>query len=500
MTTNKKLKKILLIHPPFYRMFKHEYTLERYPLFLGYLAGVILRDTDWDVMTYNTDFTPHAEVIRFEYMTNVGFDRYAKMLTDPDAALWQEIKATIEEFQPDVIGINTQAPLFAAAVRIAQIAKTINPRMMVLAGGPHASVMGKEVLSHPEIDVVVRGEGEVTIVELLHAIERGEDLDGIHGIIFRRNDSLVETAPRELIEDLDSLPFPLESAAQTLKDYAHYPKKAFKNIFSSRGCPFSCLFCGSRDIWGKRARLRSPENVIAEMKALVRLGLRSFRFEDDTFGIDRQWTRTLCNMIRRDFPGIAWECELHVNLVTDELLTAIKQAGCYRVQIGVESGNNAMLTSIRKESTVEEALSAAELIKRKGFELEAFFMIGFPDETEETLRDTINVLKRITCDKLVYSIFTPYPGTEAFTVCKEYGLIGDDYDITLYNHQSPHNCFCRNIEFERFRALAKEVEKIVDTKNKKANLKTIFSFNILWRIQELGIRESLLRARQFFRK
>jgi radical SAM superfamily enzyme YgiQ (UPF0313 family) len=399
-----------------------------------------------------------------------------------------------------VIGINTQAPLFAAAVRIAGIAKAVDPRIVVVAGGPHASVMGKEVLNVPEIDVVVRGEGEVSFVHLLRALERGDDLGTIRGIIFRRNGSIIENAPATMIEELDALPFPIESAAQTLKDYEQYPKKAFKNIFSSRGCPYRCLFCGSRDVWGTRARLRSPENVVSEIKALMQLGLRSFRFEDDTFGIDREWTQTLCDLIRRDCPGIAWECELHVNLVTEKLLMAIKRAGCYRVQIGVESGNDAILRSIRKESTVEQALTAAALIKRKGLELEAFFMIGFPDETEETMRDTIEVIKRIQCDKLVYSIFTPYPGTEAFALCQAAGLISKDYDITLYNHQSPRNCFCRNIDLMRFRALAAEVEEIIDAKNKKANLRTVFSFNIFWRIQEIGIRQSLVRARQFFVK
>lgn len=169
----------------------------------------------------------------------------------------------------------------------------------------------------------------------------------------------------------------------------------------------------------------------------------------------------------------------------------MKAAGCFSVQMGVESGNNEILSAVRKNITIEEALDACRLVKKHGLQLHVFFMVGFPQETEATLRDTIVAMKRARSDVLTYSIFTPYPGTEAFELCREQGLIGDDYDVSLYNHQSPANHFCLNITPERFRVLVSKVEKSVDRRNWLNRMKGTFSFRTLERVQEYGIGVSL---------
>lgn len=490
--------RILLIEPPFYRLFKNEYSLDRYPLSLGSLAGVIKERTDWDVMVHNSDFYPNSETMTIRYITTKGFDNYLNSLKDMSKRIWGEIKSTISEYKPTVVGISAKSQNFASACIVAKLAKEINKQIIVIVGGPHPSMVGAEVLNCPDIDIAVTGEGENTIVEILDTLDRQKGFDGIRGIIFRKNGMIIENEPREFIENLDLLPFPHKNAPEVLKDYSQYPKTAFKNIFTVRGCPYDCFFCGSRKIWSQKVRYRSPENVIKEIKSLQKKGLRLIHFDDDTFGINKKYINDLCSALIIHCPGLKWSCELHVKLTDEQTISLMKRAGCCSVQIGIESGNNEILKEMRKNITIEEALSACKIIKEHGIRLEPFFMVGFPQETEESLNDTVKAIKKIDCDQVTYSIFTPYPGTEAFEFCKEKGLIDSSYDVSLYNHQSPANSFCINITPERFRMLASKIEKMVDRKNSLNRIKKIFSLNTFSRMQEYGIGKSLKKGIRIF--
>jgi radical SAM superfamily enzyme YgiQ (UPF0313 family) len=227
--------------------------------------------------------------------------------------------------------------------------------------------------------------------------------------------------------------------------------------------------------------------VIKEIRGLQKMGLTFIHFDDDTFGINKEYINDLCNAFIIHCPGLKWSCELHVKLVDEQTISLLKAAGCYSIRVGIESGNNEILKEMRKNITIEEALSACEIIKKYGIELHAFFIVGFPQETEDTLNDTVEAMKKIKSDKINYSIFTPYPGTEAFEFCKENGLIGDDYDVSLHNHQSPLNDFCINMPLERFRVLTSKIEKMVDRKNLLNRIRRIFSLNTFRMTQEMGI-------------
>lgn len=486
-----KQHKILFIEPPFYRLFKDTYSLDRYPLSLGYLAGTIKRETDWNVMAYNADFVPRSEWMKVAYLTGEGFNNYLDNLKDVSKHVWRETKLTIAEYRPTVVGISAKTQNFRSACLIAKLVKEIDNQIIVIVGGPHPSMVGAEVLNCSDIDICVRGEGEKTIVELLDAIENRESFDNIQGIIYRKDGQIIENAPREFIKDLDSLIFPHKYAPELLKDYNQYPITAFKSVFAIRGCPYNCYFCGSRKIWGRRIRFRSVENVMEEIKALQRRGLKAIHFDDDTFGVNKQYIQDLCNAIIKHCPGLKWSCESHVNLVDEATIHLMKKSGCYSMQIGIESGSNEILKKIRKSFTIEKAISACKIIKKHRIKLEAFFMIGFPWETEDTLNDTILAMERTCCDVVIYSIFTPYPGTEAFELCKENGLIDDNYDISLYSHQSPANCFCINITLEKFRTLVSKIEEMVDKKNSLNRIKSIVSLDTIWRVKELGLKRGL---------
>ena len=497
MTMQKQ--RILLVEPPFHRLYKETMSLPRHPLSLGYLAGAVRKHTDWDVAAYNADFSPISEPWSITYMAGAGYQNYLRNLASATGKVWQEVRRVIEVHRPQVVGISTKSASLASARRVARIAKESDPRTVVVVGGPHPSAVGTDVLRWPDIDIGVRGEGEGTLVELLQALQRQATLDGIPGLVFRKNGAPVENPPRPAIKDLDSLCFPHTHAREVLTDFAAYPLDAFSSVFATRGCPFACFFCGSRYIWGRQVRHRSVQNVLREIHALRSLGIHEIHFEDDTFGVSRERIRSLCSALAADCPGLRWSCEMHVNLVDDEILGHMRRSGCYMIRLGIESGNDQILKAMRKGFTIEKALAAARRIKSHGITLFTFFMIGFPQEIEETIRDTMRAIEQTDSDSVIYSIFTPYPGTEAFEYCKLKGMIDETSDVSLYNHQSPANHFSLSLSRERFRELANEVERTIHRRNFRNRMKRIFSGRTLLRAREIGLRQSVRRFVAFLR-
>ncbi|MGA2990585.1 MAG: radical SAM protein [Candidatus Korobacteraceae bacterium] len=488
------MPKLLLIEPPFYRLYKNTYSLHQYPLALGYLAGTVRSRTNWQVMAYNADFSPAGESPDLIHMMAQGYSNYREQLQTQTGPVWNEIRETMEAYQPDVVGISTKSANFTASRLVAKIAKTLASHPVVVVGGPHVSMVKSEVLSHPEIDIAVMGEGEETLLQLLEALERKSAPADVAGIIYRDGDKVRQTPQRPLISDLDLLCFPHTSAPEVLKDYQHYPASAFGKIFSTRGCPYNCFFCGSREVWTRAVRHRSVANVMAEIDSLMARGTREIYFADDTFGVSKQRIFALCGAIAERFRGLWWSCELHVNLIDPAVLRAMKKANCQLIQMGIESGSNHILREMRKGYTIEKALAAARMVKEAGIYLSTFFMVGLPQETEETLRATIKAIEQADSDEICYSIFTPYPGTEAFAFCRERGLVDDSYDASIYNHKSPENCFCAAIKKERFRQLCSELEESIAARNRRRRLKRALSFRTLKKIQELGFKESFNHA------
>jgi radical SAM superfamily enzyme YgiQ (UPF0313 family) len=444
-------------------------------------------------MVYNADFVPHSRRFPLTYICGEGFRNYVSNLTNVSHPAWKEVKTTIQDFKPSIVGIYCCSANLGCVSMVARLVKEYDGRVRVVVGGPHPTAVGAEMLDDANIDVSVVGEGERTIIDLLEATEHNKPFSEIKGIIYRDGSRVVKTQARECIDNLDSFCSPYEYVSQVLRDYEKYPKSAFGYVMATRGCKQNCLFCGSRYVFGRKVRYRSVGNVTEELRFLKKMGIRRISFLDDTFGSDKEYTQELCRSLIQNLRGLRWSCTTRADVVDGRTIALMKRAGCREIAIGIESGNNEMLRKMRKGITLQTALDAARTIRENGIKLIVFFMIGFPGETEKTLSDTFETIKKID-GTIIYNIFTPFPGTEGFDLCKQIGLIGNNYAACFFNHKSPENCFTDGISKERFRELASVMEKYVDFHNLKQNPGTIFDLDTLRRVHHYGLRETLRRA------
>jgi len=336
----------------------------------------------------------------------------------------------IKNYNPQVIGISVTTPIFKRARETAAYLKKMLPNVLIIFGGPHLASFPKISLEFEEIDYGVVGEGEVTICELIEAIEKKQNPERIKGIVFRKNNQIIQTEPREMIQNLDEISFP----AWDLIDIKNYhdimsKRKAFVTMISSRGCPYNCLWCDPEGRFGKTFRARSADNILKEIDFLYnKYGIREILFYDDTFTVDRQRIVNLCNKILEKKWDLIWECRTRVNLVDEELIKLMAAAGCYRIRFGIESGNDEVLKFVRKGITKEQARKAVGWCKKYEIEVFTYFMLGLPTETEESMQETIKFAIELNPD---YTTFSPTiafnKGNDLFKWAAERGFIKKDY-------------------------------------------------------------------------
>ena len=204
-------------------------------------------------------------------------------------------------------------------------------------------------------------------------------------------------------------------------------------------------------MWTRKVRYRSPENVIAELKLMQQHGIDRVNFDDDTFGISKKNIKALNDLMHDDLPNMTYTCETVVQLAKDDnVVRDMKHGGCTGTFVGIESGNNEILKNIKKTQTDVECIQAMDNLRKHGIESHAFIMVGLPQETEETFKQTMDFIPKLKPDSVIFSIFTPYPGSEIYDECMKEGIIDGEFDLALYNHQSPLNCFTKHIPKERF--------------------------------------------------
>lgn len=409
--------KILLINPP---VRKNE-PPRHLPFGLGIIANVLLNEGHQvDVLDIN-----------------------AERLSDCDVQKRIDLKS-----EYNIIGTGGLITTYKYLKWLIPELKKYNPGSKIVVGGGVVTEDPTILLEAMPADVAVVGEGEITITEIISALENNDSLQTVKGIGYRGQDGQIKINPqRAFIEDLSVLPlpayelFPMDIYLHNVAHASYMGKKTEASIITTRGCPYNCNYC--YHIFGRGARVRSIDNVIEEIKLLIdKYNIDSLLILDETFTINKKRVTEFCDKMISEKIDIPWSCYARVNLVTREMFRKMKKAGCYRVNYGIESGSQQILDNMNKMVTVEQAKNAIKLTRNEGLVCGATFMFGYPEETLETIKETIEFCRELLI-RPTFFFTTPYPGTQLYTqveerVIQKYGnkekfieQLGDVIDFTV---------------------------------------------------------------------
>ena len=380
--------KVLLIYPHCLETRLHAEDVSVVPIGLYYVAAVLKADKiDVEILNwYNIHDTP------------------------------EKIEDILREKKPDVIGFTILHANRWGGIEIARIAKRINANIHIVFGGIGASLLWEHFLTHfPEIDYIVLGEGEYSFLNLIRCLAENhpEKLDQIHGIAFRKSGKAIKTGDAETICDLDEIPNPARYF-----DYQH--------LILNRGCVWKCNFCGSPQFWGRRLRSHSVEYFVEQIERLYSKGVTFFYFSDDTFMIDQKRVIEICQSIIRKKIHITWAAISRVDDVSDESLFWMRKAGCIQISYGVESGSEKIRKFLNKKISTSQIKKAFAITQKYGILARAYFIYGCPQESWETIQESIDLMNDIKPLSAIFYILDIFPGTELYESFKQRTGVSDD--------------------------------------------------------------------------
>lgn len=418
--------KVTLVFPRF------KYISGDPPLGIVYIASHLRSHLDVDISVIDTTFNPS-----FEYVSK-----------------------QLEHEKPDIVGIYIDTIMFNDAMKIAEIAKDMGA--FVIAGGPHPTVMPETVIGN--VDAVCIGEGEETIVEVVKRLQQNKSLRGVKGIWFNKNSHVVKESKRSPIENLDSLEFP----ARDLLDMKRYIKNWHSldslstnlrgtSLITSRGCPFNCSFCQPtlKEIFGKKVRLISPENVVNEIKKLKEdYGIDGFFLHDDSFTAFKSYVQKFCELLKKEDLDLIWGCNSRVDTISRDLMKIMKSAGLRIIHVGVESGSQRILDLYNKGTKARDISKALKITKEAGINVQSFFMLGAPTETKEEIKQTIKFACSLDTDEASFSLANPMPGTYLFNFLKtqDISLSKDFGEFDYYSSRG----FTDKLSFDELKKLQRK--------------------------------------------
>jgi radical SAM superfamily enzyme YgiQ (UPF0313 family) len=358
-----------------------------------------------------------------------------------DAAALQysqrEIVDEVDAKKPKYVGLTAMTHTIGSAARTARLIKKKRPDITIILGGVHITAApGDTLRKYPDcFDICVLGEGEVTLQELLRALEEGRDLTTVAGLAFMRDGEMVRTAPREFLRNLDSLPLPAWHLLPDMKKYygttlISAGGTVSNHLLTSRGCPGRCIFCDT-SVNGHRLRSFSPGYVMEMIDILhKKYGAEDIQFNDDTLVTFRKSLFEICEtLISRNY-RLSWSCDARAGDITEEGLRLMKAAGCWQVAYGVETGSSRVLDFIKKGVTPDQIRNAFAWTKKAGISTKGFFIMGHPTETEESIRETVDLMLSLDIDVVGLTFFTVFPGSPIYSTIREYGQFDPDWDRT----------------------------------------------------------------------
>ncbi|MBI5195165.1 MAG: radical SAM protein [Nitrospirae bacterium] len=430
----------------------------------------------------------------------------------------KEILRHVSDYRPDFIGIYSTAFGWKKAVftasEVRQILKQLTPpiiplnkgvnkeglanRPFIAVGGPYPIAMQEKCLEDStDIDAVVTGEGEITVVEMLEKLSQGKSLEGVEGVVFRDGNKIIKNPPHPLITDVDALPFPARELLKDADSYipppATYKRRPVAVIITSRGCNRRCIYCFQIDKERKHGiRFRSIENVMQEIELCLRQGYREIKFIDDTLTADYDRAMKLTQEIKKRRLDFTWFASACVNQVDLPLLKAFKDAGCWAILFGAESGVQKDLTTIRKGITLEQTCKAVKAAKKAGLTVYTPFLFGIPGQTFEDGLKTIEFACELNPDIANFHALTPFPGTEIYDNIEKYGAMsGDLADFTYqgaafipYSMTRQEIAELRQLAFKKFYSrpgfILKRLAGIRSLSDLRAGLNGVKSLFWLW--------------------
>lgn len=390
-----------------------------------------------------------------------------------------DFKTDLLKIKPDILVLSVTTPTLDSDLRCCTIAQKINPKIITVAKGAHFYEFDKEVLTNfKDLDMVIRGEAELAIFEIVS----GEKLQDIKGISYRRGKIIFRNEERPFLENLDSLPLP---ARHLLNNKLYrFPDTSlpYALILSGRGCPGSCIFCLVGKVSGKKLRVRSVKSIINEIEDCIRnFNIKTFFFRADTFTWKKDWVIELCEELIKRNLKIRWGTNSRVDTIDEEMLIAMKKAGCDVIGFGVESGHQEILDKMGKNITLEDSRQAVKLCNKYGVKTLLFFIMGLPWENKNTIEETINFAKQLPGTFYNFSIAYPFPGTEFAEIAKKnnlltkHSLYGYDYarpavrtfflsneDLVFYRNKALRSIYFRPLYVLR---VLKQAKTLTELKN-----------------------------------
>ncbi|CAN2039217.1 anaerobic magnesium-protoporphyrin IX monomethyl ester cyclase [Candidatus Magnetomoraceae bacterium gMMP-15] len=325
-----------------------------------------------------------------------------------------KIKEILIEKKPDIIGFSIFQANRWGGIEISKTAKELNPDVKIVFGGVGATFLWKHLLDHfSDIDFIVLGEGEYTFLNLIRYIEKNESVENIKGIALRKNGKSIKTPAREQIKDLDKLPHP-----------AKYFK--YQYLYSTRGCPGNCTFCGSPQFWGRKVRFHSPEYFVNELELFYKQDVTLFYFSDDTFTLNKKRVIEICKKILEKNLKISWIAISRVDNVDEEILYWMRKAGCIQISYGVESGSQKIRKILNKQITNDQIKKAFSLTTKYGILARAYFIYGNPEETLKTIQESIDLILEIKPLSIIFYILDIFPGTALYSDFQKKTKSNDD--------------------------------------------------------------------------
>lgn len=334
----------------------------------------------------------------------------------------------IRNYSPDMVVINTSTPSIEDDLSTVKWIKNIDRNIKTTIIGIHGSILTEECFQMlPDLDFIVRGEPEETVCNLVLTIRDNKDISQVKGVSYRKSSKIIHNPSRDFIKNLDELPYPAWDLVNLSKYTLPFSNKRFLLIIPARGCPYGCTFCNSKSYYGTTLRMRSAENVVDELEwAKNTFGIEDFLFWTESFTLNRSFAQEMADGILKRKLKIYWICNSRVDDVDKELLKSFKEAGCWMIGYGVESGDQMILDRVKKGTHISQAIDAVSLAKKVGLEVVAYYVLGLPGETKKSIKKTVDLANKLNTDFAQFYCAVPYPGCELYEEAKEKKWINTD--------------------------------------------------------------------------